>query len=126
MSAIALSRGGPLALARVVAAHQSRDVIRKRWVLAYALGLALAGDMLLRLAGNGPSALVSMLNVVLLLVPLISLVLGAAALYGARDFTELLLVQPIPRRPTPCRAAREPVLRRTRGTSHPAGEGRRA
>lgn len=98
MSALALSERSAFALARVVATHQSRDVMRKRWVLAYGLGLAASGDMLLRLAGNGPSALVSLLNVVLLLVPLISLVLGAAALYGARDFTELLLAQPIPRR----------------------------
>ena len=98
MTAATMGRVGHVSLARVVAAHQSRDVIRKRWVIAYAAGLAIAGDVLLRLAGSGPSALVSMLNVVLLLVPLVSLILGAAALYGARDFTELLLAQPIPRR----------------------------
>jgi Cu-processing system permease protein len=86
------------ALARIVAVHQSRDMLRKRWVIAYAIGLAVAGDLLLRLAGDGPSALVSLLNVVLLLVPLIALILGSASLYGAREFTELLLAQPIPRR----------------------------
>lgn len=85
-------------LASVVALHQSKDVLRKRWVIAYALLLVLTGDLLLRLAGNGPSALVSLLNVVLLLIPLIALVLGSASLYSAREFTELLLAQPIPRR----------------------------
>lgn len=91
----ALGRGS---LSRIIALHQSRDVLRKRWVIAYAILLAVAGGLLLRLAGNGPSALVSMLNVVLLLVPLIALVLGSASLYSAREFTELLLAQPIPRR----------------------------
>ena len=81
-----------------MALHQSRDVLHKRCVIAYAVVLMLVGDLLLRLAGNGPSALVSLLNVVLLLVPLIALILGSASLYGAREFTELLLVQPIPHR----------------------------
>lgn len=89
---------GTAALARIVALHQSRDVLRKRWVIAYAVVLVIAGDLLLRLAGSGPSALLSLLNVVLLLVPLIALILGSASLYGAREFTELLLAQPIPRR----------------------------
>ena len=60
--------------------------------------LCAAAELLLRFGGSGPSALVSLLNVVLLLVPLVSLVLGTAALHDAREFTELLLAQPIPRR----------------------------
>ena len=91
-------RLGAAALARTVAEHQWRDVVRSRWVIAYALVLAAAAELLLRLGGSGPSALVSLLNVVLLLVPLVSLVLGTASLHGAREFTELLLAQPIPRR----------------------------
>ncbi len=98
MSRTSIPVPGTAALARIVAVHQSRDVLRKRWVIAYAIVLAVAGDLLLRLAGNGPSALLSLLNVVLLLIPLIALILGSASLYGAREFTELLLAQPIPRR----------------------------
>ncbi len=98
MTAAAMRSPGRTSFARVIATHQSRDVLRKRWVLWYALCLVLAGDLLLRLAGSAPSALVSLLNVVLLLVPLIALILGSASLYSAREFTELLLVQPIPRR----------------------------
>ena len=89
---------GAVALARTVAEHQWRDVVRSRWLIAYALVLAVATELLLRLGGSGPSALLSLLNVVLLLVPLVALVLGTASLHGAREFTELLLVQPIPRR----------------------------
>jgi Cu-processing system permease protein len=98
MTVAAIAAPGNAALARIIAVHQSRDVMRKRWVIAYALCLVLAGDLLLRLAGSGASALVSLLNVILLLVPLIALILGSASLYSAREFTELLLVQPIPRR----------------------------
>ncbi len=98
MTAASMTVPGTAALARIIAVHQSRDVLRKRWVIAYAIVLAVTGDLLLRLAGSGPSALVSLLNVVLLLVPLIALILGSASLYSAREFTELLLAQPIPRR----------------------------
>ncbi len=98
MTALAAQTLGRFDLPWVIAIHQSKDVLRKRWVIAYAVLLTLAGDLLLRLAGNGPSALVSLLNVVLLLIPLIALILGSASLYGAREFTELLLAQPIPRR----------------------------
>lgn len=87
-----------VALARTVAEHQWRDVLRSRWVLAYAGVLAGAAWLLLHLGGSGPSALVSLLNIVLLLVPLVALVLGTASLHAAREFTELLLAQPIPRR----------------------------
>ena len=93
--ALSLSR---VELSWIIALHQSRDVLRKRWVIAYAIVLTVAGDLMLRLAGSGPSALVSLLNVVLLLIPLIALILGSASLYSAREFTELLLAQPIPRR----------------------------
>jgi Cu-processing system permease protein len=89
---------GRFELAWIIAVHQSKDVLRKRWVIAYAVLLSISGVLLLRLAGNGPSALVSLLNVVLLLIPLIALILGSASLYSAREFTELLLAQPIPRR----------------------------
>jgi Cu-processing system permease protein len=98
MSAPRTTGVGPRRPGWVIAAHQSRDMLRKRWVIVYTGLLMLAGDLLLRLAGSGASALVSLLNVVLLLIPLIALVLGTASLYGARAFTELLLAQPIPRR----------------------------
>jgi Cu-processing system permease protein len=51
----------------------------------------------LRFGGGGPRALLSLLNVALVLVPLVSIVFGTMYLYGARDFIELLLAQPVRR-----------------------------
>ena len=42
--------------------------------------------------------MISLLSVVLIVVPLVSVVFGAMHLYGARDFIELLLAQPVRRR----------------------------
>lgn len=86
------------ALARIVG-FELRDVVRSRWLLAYSGFFLLVTDALLRFgSGGGAQTLLSLLNVVLLLVPLVSLVFGTVWMYNAREFTELLLAQPIRRR----------------------------
>ena len=54
--------------------------------------------MLFRFGGEGPRVVLSLLNVVLLFVPLVSVVFGTMYVYSAREFTELLLAQPVGRR----------------------------
>ncbi|HEX3273660.1 MAG TPA: ABC transporter permease subunit [Gemmatimonadales bacterium] len=78
--------------------YELQDLRRSRWVFGYGLLLLVLTDSLLRFGGGGPRALVSLLNLVLVLVPLVSIVFGTMYLYGARDFIELLLAQPVRRR----------------------------
>jgi len=77
--------------------YELQDLRRSRWVFGYGLLLLALTDSLLRFGGGGPRALLSLLNVVLVLVPLVSILFGTMYLYGARDFIELLLAQPIRR-----------------------------
>ena len=77
---------------------QLRDLLRSRWLLGYALLLLGLTEALLRFGGGGPRAIISLLNLVLILVPLVSMVFGTMYLYGAREFIELLLAQPVGRR----------------------------
>lgn len=74
-----------------------RESLRTRWLPALTLGLALLGELLLRFSGGGPTTLVSLLDVVLILTPLIGLVVGTMQVHHAREVTELLLAQPIAR-----------------------------
>jgi Cu-processing system permease protein len=76
---------------------QLRDLVRSRWLLGYTLLLLALTEALLRFGGSGPRAVISLLNVVLILVPLVSIVFGTMYLYGAREFIELLLAQPVGR-----------------------------
>jgi Cu-processing system permease protein len=78
--------------------YELRDVLRGRWLIAYALFFLLLTEALLRFGGGGERALLSLMNVVLLVIPLMSLVFGTVYLYGAREFNELLLTQPVHRR----------------------------
>lgn len=77
--------------------YELEDVRRSRAVLAYTMALLVLSEGLLRFGGGGPKAMLSLLSLVLGLVPLVSLVFGTMYLYGARDFIELLLAQPVAR-----------------------------
>src|SRR5688500_3602548 len=88
------ARGAAMRLTR----YGMTNVVRSRWLLCYALFFMLATDALLRFSGAQPGALLSLANIVLLVIPLISMVFGTIYVYDAREFTELLLAQPIGRR----------------------------
>ena len=82
---------------RRVLGSQLRNVARSRWMLGYGILLALLTWLLIRFGGGGERALLSLLNVVLLLLPLVSVVFGTLYVYHAREFIELLLAQPVGR-----------------------------
>jgi Cu-processing system permease protein len=75
-----------------------RDIGRRRWLIAYGLFYFVLTDALFRFGGSGSRAAMSLANVVLGLVPLVSIVFGTMYLYHAREFIELMLAQPVGRR----------------------------
>ena len=79
-----------------VVRYELSNVARSRWLIGYGLFFLVVTDALVRF-GGGDKALLSLVNVVLLVVPLVGLVFGTTYLYDARDFTELLLAQPVGR-----------------------------
>lgn len=76
-----------------------RNVARSRWLIVYALLLLGLTDLLFRFGGSGARVVLSLTNVVLALVPLVGLVFGTMHVYHAREFIEMMLAQPIGRRP---------------------------
>jgi Cu-processing system permease protein len=83
---------------RLVLEAGLRDLARNRWIAAYAAAFALIAGGLFWFGGTGPQVVLSMLNIVLLVVPLVALLFGTIHVYGSREFVELLLAQPVPRR----------------------------
>jgi len=78
--------------------YELRDVFRSRWALAYTAFFLVVTDVFFRFSGGGEQVVLSLINVVLILIPLMSLVFGVGYLYNAREFTELMLAQPVRRR----------------------------
>lgn len=75
-----------------------REAVRGRWLIGVAVTLAVVGELLLRFGGGGATTMVSLIDVVLILTPLMGLVVGTVQVHHARDLTELLLAQPVSRR----------------------------
>ena len=73
------------------------DLLRSRWLFSYAVLIGLMTAGLLYLGDDPTQAAVSVLNLVILVVPLVSLVLGLMYHYANRDFTLLVLTQPVAR-----------------------------
>jgi len=74
------------------------DVLRSRMVMAYALLVFLFSYALFYLESDPSKSVLSLLNIILLLVPLVSIIFGTIHFYNSREFIEMLLAQPMSRR----------------------------
>ena len=81
-----------------IAGYAIRDLARSRWLFAYAAFFMIATFALLQFSDSQTKAMLSLVNVVLLIVPLANVVFGVMYLQASREFVELLLAQPIRRR----------------------------
>lgn len=88
----------PRRVAVKVAGYELQDVMRSRWIIAYGIFFLGLSEALLRFGGGSAHAMISLVNVVLLIVPLVGIVFGTMYLYSAREFIELLLSQPVDRK----------------------------
>ncbi len=74
------------------------DLMRSRWSYIYFAFYLLLGIVLLFLNNDLSKAIITMMNVIIVLVPLIGTIFGVMYYYNSREFTELLLAQPLNRR----------------------------
>ncbi len=74
------------------------DVVRSRWLVIYTLFFFVVTYSLFNLGGNEERVLISLMNIVLFIIPLVSVLFGTMYQYHSREFIELLLSQPISRR----------------------------
>lgn len=73
------------------------DLVRSRWSYIYLLFYLILGFLLLFLSSDLSKAIITLMNIVLILTPLIATIFGIMYYYNSTEFTELLLAQPIKR-----------------------------
>lgn len=66
-------------------------------MIFYGLLFLLITDVLFRFGGDGSRVLISMMEVVLLFIPLIATIMGTMFIYNSRNYLEMLLCQPLKR-----------------------------
>jgi Cu-processing system permease protein len=73
------------------------DILRNKIVIAYTFFLLLVSVSMFRMEENSSKALLSLLNIVLIVLPLVSLVFTTIHYYNSYEFIELMLSQPLSR-----------------------------
>lgn len=73
------------------------DIVKNKIVLVYALILALFSWSAFSLEDNASKGLLTLLNVILLTVPLVSILFSTIYIYNSNEFVELLVSHPIRR-----------------------------
>lgn len=73
------------------------DLMRSRWSYIYFLFYLILGSVLLFLNNDLSKTVITLMNVIVILVPLIGTIFGIMYYYNSKEFTELLLAQPLKR-----------------------------
>ena len=73
------------------------DIVRNKIVIAYTIFLFVISMSLFRMEENNGKAMLSLLNILLIVVPLISMIFATIHYYNSYEFIELMLSQPMSR-----------------------------
>src|ERR1035437_6435538 len=74
------------------------DILRSKIILAYTILLFLISFSVFSLEDNTAKGLLSLLNLELFIVPLVSIIFSTIYIYNSSEFIELLVSQPLKRK----------------------------
>ena len=74
------------------------DILRNRIVLLYTAFLFITSFSMFSLEDNNSKGLLSLLNIILIIVPLVSIIFSTIYVYNSAEFIELLVSQPLKRK----------------------------
>lgn len=80
-----------------IARYVVSDILRNRFILAYLLFLLVISMSFFNLESDPVKGMMSLLNIVLIVLPLVSIVFATIHLYNSYEFIELMLAQPLRR-----------------------------
>lgn len=74
------------------------DILRSKIIMGYTLFLLAVSLSVFSLEDNSSKGLISLLNIILIVVPLVTIIFSTIYVYNSSEFIELLVSQPIKRR----------------------------
>lgn len=74
------------------------DILRNRIVLLYTVFLFLTSFSMFSLEDNTSKGLLSLLNIILIIIPLVNIIFSTIYVYNSAEFIELLVSQPLKRK----------------------------
>ena len=73
------------------------NILRSKIIIGYTLFLLLVSMIVFNLEDNSSKGLTSLLNIILIIVPLVSIIFSTIYIYNSAEFMELLVSQPLKR-----------------------------
>jgi len=73
------------------------DLVRSYWTIIYFVFFLIVSSSILYFSADLTKSIISIMNIVIILIPLVSIIFGTIYYYNSREFTELLLAQPVKR-----------------------------
>jgi Cu-processing system permease protein len=83
---------------RKIIKYVMADILRNRIMLVYTIALLIASLSVFSLEDNSSKGLLSLLNIILIVVPLVSIIFSTIYVYNSAEFIELLVSQPLRRK----------------------------
>ena len=77
--------------------YQFHDISRSKWIIIYTSFFFLVTYGLISFSNDTSKVIISLLNVTLIIIPLVSIIFGTIYLYNNKDYIILILSQPIKR-----------------------------
>lgn len=74
------------------------DLLRNKFIIGYTLLLMIMSFAIIFIGRDASKAVVTIMNLVLFIVPLVSLIFGTIHFYNSGEFIEFLLTQPVDRK----------------------------
>ncbi|MBL7929235.1 MAG: ABC transporter permease subunit [Bacteroidia bacterium] len=73
------------------------DIVRSRTIIGYTVFLMLATWGMFMLESNPSKSMLSLINILLIVIPLVSIIFSTIHFYNSYEFMELMLAQPVKR-----------------------------
>lgn len=80
-----------------IAKYVIADILRSRTIMVYMVVLFVLAFSVFNMEDNAEKGVLSLLNIVLFVVPLVSIIFSTVYLYNSSEFIELLVSQPLQR-----------------------------
>lgn len=74
------------------------NILRTKWIIIYTVFFFTVSYLLLNFESDAGKAAISLMNIVLIIIPLVSIIFGTMYIYNSREYIELMLCQPINRK----------------------------
>lgn len=82
--------------------YQMQDNLRSKWIIGCFVFFLAFAYWIISFTGDSSKVIMSLLNVILIIIPLISIVFGTIYIYNNKNYVTFMLTQPINRRTLYC------------------------